>query len=99
MSKSFERMAQGYKNIGTIGTTAIFIMTHNEVDCIPEDRVVTYARIVTDFRPRKEDPNRFCVTAEGNLIKTPGDLTTRTANLTTSKILYPQHRRRNICEC
>ena len=48
----------------------------------------TYARIVVDFRPQKDDPNRVRITAGGNLIKKPGDLTTRTADLTTSKIVW-----------
>ena len=63
-------------------------MTHDQIRQIPKDRVVTYARIVVDFRPQKEDPNRVRITAGGNLIKYPGELTTRTANLTTSKILW-----------
>jgi len=63
-------------------------MTHDQIRTIPKDRVVTYARIVVDFRPQKEDPNRVRITAGGNLIQYPGELTTRTANLTTSKILW-----------
>ena len=46
-----------------------------------------YANIVVDYRPQKEDPNRVRITAGGNLINYPGELTTRTTNLTTSKIL------------
>ena len=30
---------------------------------IPKDRVVTYARIVVDYRPQKKDPNRVRITA------------------------------------
>jgi hypothetical protein len=41
--------------------------------------VVTYANIVVDYRPQKSDPN---------LINYPGELTTRTADLTTAKILW-----------
>ena len=37
---------------------------------------------------KKEDPNRVCITAGGNLISYPGELTTRTADLTTSKIIW-----------
>ena len=50
--------------------------------------MVTYARVVVDIRPQKDDPNRVRITAGGNLIKYPGELTTRTADLTTSKILW-----------
>ena len=49
---------------------------------------MTYGRIVVDYRPQKEDPNRVRMTAGGNLIIYPGGLTTRTADLTTTKILW-----------
>ena len=54
---------------------------------MPKDRVVTYARIVVDYRPQKADRNRVRITAGGNLIQYPGELTTRTANLRTTKIM------------
>ena len=44
--------------------------------------------MVVDFRPQKEDPNRVRITAGGNLIKYAGELTTRTADLTTPKMLW-----------
>ena len=50
MGKEFGRMAQRDKKTGTKGTTATFVMTHDEIDCILEDRVVTYAHIIIDFR-------------------------------------------------
>ena len=53
-----------------------------------EGRRPTYARIVVDFRPQKEDPNRVQITAGGNLIQCPGELTARTADLTTTKIVW-----------
>ena len=81
-------MAQGDDKTGTKGTNCIFVMTHEEIANIPADRVVTYARIVVDFRPQKEDPNQVRITAGGNLIQYPGELPTRTADLTTSKILW-----------
>ena len=63
-------------------------MTPAEIANIPQDRTVTYARIVVDFRPQKDDPHRVRITAGGNLIDYPHELTTRTADLTTSKILW-----------
>ena len=63
-------------------------MNLSEIKDIPKDRVVTYARIVVDYRPQKIDPNRVRVTAGGNLISYPFELTTRTADLTTSKLLW-----------
>ena len=66
----------------------MFVLTHAQIARIPLDRVITYARIVVDFCPQKEDPNRVRITAGGNLISYPGELTTRTADLTTAKILW-----------
>ena len=48
----------------------------------------TCTHIVVDFRPQKSDPNRACITAGGNLIKCLGKLTTRTADITTTKIIW-----------
>jgi hypothetical protein len=42
--------------------------------------------VVVDHRPQKADPNRIRITAGGNLINYPGELTTRTADITTSKL-------------
>ena len=81
-------MAQGDRKTNTPGTDSIFIMTQDEIRHIPKDRVVTYARLVVDFRPQKVDPNQVRITAGGNLIKYPGELTTRTANMTTAKSLW-----------
>lgn len=63
-------------------------MSHDEIKRIPKDRTVTYARIVVDYRPQKADPNRVRITVGGNLIDYPGELTTRTADMTTAKILW-----------
>ena len=54
---------------------------------IPNDRVVTYTNIVVNYTPQKDDPNCVRITAGGNLIIYPGELTTRTADISTSKIL------------
>ena len=86
MTKELGRLAQGFD--GTKGTETIFFMSHDEIRRIPSDRTVTYARIVVDYRPQKEDPNRVRITVGGNLINFPGKLTTRTADLSTSKILW-----------
>ena len=70
------------------GTDSLIVLNHEEIFNIPTDRTVTYANIVVDYRPQKEDPNRVRITAGGNLIIYPGELTIRTADLTTSKILW-----------
>jgi hypothetical protein len=49
--------------------------------------VVTYACIVIDHRPQKEDPNRICITVGGNFIPYPFELTMRTTDMVSSKLL------------
>jgi hypothetical protein len=61
-------------------------MDPTDVHYIPKDRIVTYARVVVDHRPPKEDPNRIQITAGGNLINYPGDLIMRTVDSTMSKL-------------
>jgi hypothetical protein len=56
MSKELYQLAQGCHGI-TKGTNTIFFLSHAEICLIPKDRTVTYARIVIDHRPQKEDPN------------------------------------------
>ena len=71
------------------GTNCVFVMTHEEIKNIPEDRVVPYARIVLDFRPHlKKVPNRVQITAGENLIKYLGEISIRTADLTSIKVIW-----------
>ena len=85
MAKELGRSAQGFD--GTKGTETIFFMSHDEIKRIPRDPTVTYARIVIDYCPQKEDPKRVRITVGRNLISFPGKLTTRTADLSTSNIM------------
>ena len=86
--KEFGNMAQGNKLTNTPGKNSIFVMSHDEIGRIPEDCTVTYAKIVVNFRPQKADPNQVRITVGGNLINYPHKLTTRTANLTTFKVIW-----------
>ena len=64
-------------------------MTHDKIAQMREKgKKTTYARVVVDVYPHKEDTNRFIITAGGNLNKYAGELTTRTADLTTSNMLW-----------
>ena len=54
MCKELGRLAQGYGD--TKGTNTIRFMNLSEIKDIPKDRVVTYARIVVDYRPQKNSP-------------------------------------------
>ena len=87
MCKELGRLAQGYKHYVS-GTNTIFFLTPAQIKLIPKDRVITYAKIVVDHRPQKEDPYRVRITVGGNLIEYPGEVYTPTADLITAKILW-----------
>ncbi len=48
----------------------------------------TYAWIVVDYRPQKEDSNWIRIAVGGNLITYKGGTSTCTVDLTTSKLLW-----------
>jgi hypothetical protein len=87
MSKENHCLAQGCPGI-TKGINTIFFLSHTDICTILSDRKVTYARIVIDHRPQKEDPNHIRITVRGNLIDYPFELTTHTADMVSSKILW-----------
>jgi hypothetical protein len=68
--------------------TQSFFLYHTDICNIPTDRTVTYACIVIDHCPQKEDPNCVHIIVGGNLIDYLFELTTRTANMVSSKILW-----------
>ena len=81
------RLAQGRTKTGLPGTSTIFFTPFAN---IPENRRkdITYGRIVVDYRPQKDEPHRTRLTAGGNLINYPGVVTTKTAELSTSKLHF-----------
>jgi hypothetical protein len=82
-------MAQGDEKTEQAGTNSVFVMTHSEIDiAMKVGHKWTYARVVVDYRPQKEDPNRIEITVGGNLITYKGDTSTCTADLTTPKLLW-----------
>eukprot|EP00957_Ditylum_brightwellii_P184111 14023847-Ditylum_brightwellii.AAC.1 len=48
-------LAKGFKN-DTKGTNTVIFFDHKQIRSIPKDQTVTYARIVVDFCPQKQDP-------------------------------------------
>ena len=82
MAKELGRLAKGYGDVKGIDT--IRFLDHDGIQRIPKDSAVTYACIVVDYHTPKDNPNRLCITAWGNLITYPGEVTTRQADLTTS---------------
>ena len=53
----------------------------------PKDRKLTYGRIVYDIKPHKVETHITRLTVGGNIINCPGEFTTPTADITTSKTL------------
>ena len=79
-SNEIGRLARGvYPQMMTGSNTIHFIHPNQK----PPDRVATYLRIVSSFRPQKEDPCRIIFTVGGNRIEYPGDVATPTAELQT----------------
>jgi hypothetical protein len=87
MSKELHCLVQKFTGI-TKGTNTIFFLSHADICNIPSNRTVTYACIVINHCPQKEDPNHVCITIGGNLIDYPFELTTHTADMVSSKILW-----------
>ena len=80
MANEIGRLAQGYKNVkGT--NTITFIAKHD----IPQDAKVTYARIVPEYRPLKDEPYRTRLTVGGDKLPYYDDTKTDTASLPTIK--------------
>ena len=86
MSNKLGRLSQGFGEEKC--TDTIKWMTHDQIKTILKDRTVVYTLIIVDYREQKKDPNRLRITAGGNLIEYPYELTTRTADLITTKIMW-----------
>jgi len=87
--KEFGGMAQGDNKTGQKGTNAMFIMNHDDIKKIlAAGTKITYANLVVDHCPQKEDPNRIIIVAGGNLIDCNGELSVPTANIDTEKLYW-----------
>ena len=86
-SNEIGRLAQGRKSTNLPGTNTIFFMKYQN---IPADRKkdITYGRIVVDYRPQKTEPHRTRLTVGGNLINYPDNVSTKTAEINTAKLLF-----------
>jgi hypothetical protein len=85
-SNEIGRLAQGVG--GRIkGTDTINFIEYNKVP-IDRRKDVTYGNIQVDYRPQKAEENRTRLTVGGNLlIDFPGDVSTPTADITTTKMV------------
>ncbi len=76
------RLAQGHGE--EKGTNTMFFI---KVTDIPKGRKATYLRVVAALRPEKANPRRVRWTVGGDCIEYPDDVSTKTADLTTAKLL------------
>jgi hypothetical protein len=87
MGKAFAnelgRLAQGIRDVK--GTNTIAFIHAAE---IPNDRTVTYGRLVCDIQQNKSEQHRVRLTVGGDRIDYPGETATKNADPTTSKCLW-----------
>jgi hypothetical protein len=83
-ANEFGRLAQGVGDRIEGSNTILFIPRQ----AVPKDNIVTYGRFVVDIRPSRSEIHRVRLPVGGNLIQYPGDVSTRSADLTTSKCLW-----------
>ena len=81
MCNELGRLSQGYKSHARNDT--IEFIFHKDK---PKYRRATYVRYVCDIRPQKTDTHRTRITAGGNLIDYPGEVSTQTSDLNTMKL-------------
>jgi hypothetical protein len=74
------RFFQGIRDI--LGTGTCFFI---ELKNIPNDRNITYGKIVCDYKPHKKEKERVWLTVGGDRLDYSGDVTTSTADITISK--------------
>ena len=67
MCKELGRLYQGFED--TEGTNIMRFLDLEGISNIPWDRVVTYEKIVVNYRSHKKDPNHVRITVGGNLLK------------------------------
>ena len=77
------RLAQGYGAIK--GTNTIHFIRRS---AIPRGRKAAYLRVVSAYRPEKANPHRVRWTVGGDKIDYPFEVSTKTADLTTAKLLF-----------
>ena len=78
----FGRLCQGHGNDMPTGTETMFFIRRDQ---IPKHKKTTYMRIVAAYRPEKSNPHRVRFTCGGDKIEYHGDVSTKTADLTTVK--------------
>jgi hypothetical protein len=80
----FGRLCQGHGTAMPSGTDTMFFIP---VSAIPRGKKATYLRIVAALRPEKANPRRVRFTVGGDRITYDGNVSTKTADLSTVKIV------------
>ena len=80
----FGRLLNGHGANMPTGTNTMFFLHPSK---IPKHKKPTYMRIVAAYRPEKKDPYRVRFTCGGDRIEYFGDVSTKTADMTTVKCL------------
>ena len=83
-SNEFGRLMTGLKRGNILGTKTMRFIHRNE---IPQGRTITYAKFVCDYKPQKQEQERTRITVGGDRIEYPGEVATRSADITTIKCL------------
>jgi hypothetical protein len=73
---------QGIRDIP--GTDTCFVTTLKN---IPEDRKITYGKIVCNYKQHKQEKERVRLTVGGDRLDYSGDVATSTVDITTFKLL------------
>jgi hypothetical protein len=68
--------------------TLSFFLSHDNISRTPKDGKITYAQVVIDHRPQKDDPNRVHITIGANFNDYTYEIMTQTANLVSSKTMW-----------
>jgi hypothetical protein len=76
------RLFQGIRDMP--GTDTCFF---TEFKNIPQNRKITYGKIVCDYKPHKQEKERVWLTIGGNRLNYSGDIATSTVDITTFEIL------------
>jgi hypothetical protein len=87
MSKEINCLAQGKEGI-TKATNTVFFLSHKEICHILTNQMEMYPCIVIDHQLQKEDPNCVWIYVGNNLINYPFELTTRTTDKVSLKIVW-----------
>jgi hypothetical protein len=78
----YGRLFQGTRDIP--GTDICFFI---DMKNIPNERNISYGKIVCNYKPHKKEKERVWLTVGGNILDYSGDVATSTADITTFKSL------------